>query len=752
MKKILILLLKIIGALFIVGVIGVFAIIIKYRLELPNMQSMVEDYKPQMATTIYDKNNKVVDTLSVEAREVVKLEDVSPYIKDAFLSIEDKQFYSHHGLNFKGIARAVITTFLKGRATQGGSSITQQLAKNAFLTPEKTFSRKVKEAILTYQIERTYTKDEILERYLNEIYYGSGSYGIKNAAEQYFKKDVKDLNIAESALLAGIPNRPTKYDPNRNLENALHRQRIILKEMYDDGKITKEQYDEALAYKFELENEDNVKNVPANTSIIYNKRTKNTYKNPELTTIVEDYLAEIYDEEQIYTSGLKIYTTIDLDYQKVAKETFNSYPYFKNKEINGAMITLDPFTGGIVSIVGGKNFKAGNFDRATMARRQLGSSFKPFVYLEALENGFETYSVVVNDFVAFGKWAPKNFDGRYSYNSTLVNSLNLSLNVPAVKLLDAITVDKFKEGIGDNIKLTSEVKDLTAALGSVDSTPVNVAANFSIFVNGGYIVKPNIIREIRDNQDILIYVADIEKTKVFDSVDVSAITAMLKTVVSNGTASRARVVDKSGRPIQQGGKTGTTNEHRTAWFVGITPEYVTACYIGRDDNKPMYGKMTGGSAVAPMWAKYYQALINKGLYTPGKFEFLENYLETGDLVKQNIDIYSGLLDGPNSKEFTVRKGRLQVESAAKYKNGIASVFGLDGNVSNGAGIDVSDGMIIDTGSGEGEGTEGSTGEGNVETPNTSTPSTSTGGNTPPVQQNNSNNKDGDSLTNRLLGD
>ncbi|PHI07853.1 penicillin-binding protein [Fusobacterium polymorphum] len=751
MKKILILLLKLIGALFIVGVIAVFAIIIKYRLELPNLQSMVEDYKPQMATIIYDKNNNVVDTLSVEAREVVKLEDVSPYVKDAFLAIEDKQFYSHHGLNFKGIARAVITTFLKGRATQGGSSITQQLAKNAFLTPEKTFSRKVKEAILTYQIERTYTKDEILERYLNEIYYGSGSYGIKNAAEQYFRKDVKDLNVAEAALLAGIPNRPTKYDPNRNLENALHRQKIILKEMYTDGRITKEQYDEALAYKFELENEDNIKNVPANTSIIYNKRTKTTYKNPELTTIVEDYLAEIYDEEQIYTSGLKIYTTIDLDYQKVAKETFNSYPYFKNKEINGAMITLDPFTGGIVSIVGGKNFKAGNFDRATMARRQLGSSFKPFVYLEALQNGFDPYTVVVNDFVAFGKWAPKNFDGRYTYNSTLVNSLNLSLNVPAVKLLDAITVETFKEALGDNIKLTSEVKDLTAALGSVDSTPVNVAANFSIFVNGGYIVKPNIIREIRDNQDILIYVAEIEKTKVFDSVDTSVITAMLKTVVSNGTASNARVVDKTGKPIQQGGKTGTTNEHRTAWFVGITPEYVTACYIGRDDNKPMYGKMTGGSAVAPMWAKYYQTLINKGLYTPGKFEFLENYLETGDLVKQNIDIYSGLLDGPNSKEFTVRKGRLQVESAGKYKNGIASVFGLDGNVTGGAGIDMSEGMIIDTGSEEGTVTEGNTGEGTTENGTSNTPSTSTGGNTQPVQNNNSN-KDGDSLTNRLLGD
>ena len=748
MKKLLVILLKLIAVLFVVGALGVFAIIIKYRLELPNIQSMVEDYKPQMATTIYDKNNNVVDVLEAESRDAVKLEDVSPYVKEAFLAIEDKKFYSHHGLHFKGIIRAVLTNFLKGKATQGGSSITQQLAKNAFLTPERTFSRKVKEAILTYQIERTYTKDEILERYLNEIYFGSGSYGIKNAADQYFRKDPKDLNIAEAALLAGIPNRPTKYDPNRSLENALHRQQIILKEMFEDGRITKEEYEEALAYKFELENEENVKNVPKNTSIIYNRRPKKAYNNPELTTIVENYLAEIYDDEQIYSSGLKIYTTIDLDYQKVARDTFNAYPYFKNKEINGAMVTLDPFTGGIVSIVGGKNFKAGNFDRATMAGRQLGSSFKPFVYLKALEEGYEPYSVVVNDFVAYGKWVPKNFDGRYTFNSTLVNSLNLSLNIPAVKLMDAVTVDAFKEEMTDKLKLTSEVQNLTTALGSVDSTPVNTAANFSIFVNGGYIVKPNIIREIRDNQDILIYVADIEKVKAFDSVDVSVITAMLKTVVSNGTATKARVVDKSGRPIQQGGKTGTTNEHRTAWFVGITPEYVTVCYIGRDDNKPMYGKMTGGSAVAPMWARYYQTLINKGLYTPGKFEFLENYLETGDLVKQNIDIYTGLLDGPNSKEMVIRKGRLQVESAAKYKNGIASLFGLEASAGGGVYVESSsDGMIIDSASGEGGSSEGGSSEnsgGNNVSP--SAPSGQSG------QVETNKEKDGDSLTDRLLGD
>lgn len=748
MKKLLVILLKLIAVLFVVGALGVFAIIIKYRLELPNIQSMVEDYKPQMATTIYDKNNNVVDVLEAESRDAVKLEDVSPYVKEAFLAIEDKKFYSHHGLHFKGIIRAVLTNFLKGKATQGGSSITQQLAKNAFLTPERTFSRKVKEAILTYQIERTYTKDEILERYLNEIYFGSGSYGIKNAADQYFRKDPKDLNIAEAALLAGIPNRPTKYDPNRSLDNALHRQQIILKEMFEDGRITKEEYEEALAYKFELENEENVKNVPKNTSIIYNRRPKKAYNNPELTTIVENYLAEIYDDEQIYSSGLKIYTTIDLDYQKVARDTFNAYPYFKNKEINGAMVTLDPFTGGIVSIVGGKNFKAGNFDRATMARRQLGSSFKPFVYLKALEEGYEPYSVVVNDFVAYGKWAPKNFDGRYTFNSTLVNSLNLSLNIPAVKLMDAVTVDAFKEEMTDKIKLTSEIQNLTTALGSVDSTPVNTAANFSIFVNGGYIVKPNIIREIRDNQDILIYVADIEKVKAFDSVDVSVITAMLKSVVSNGIATKARVVDKSGRPIQQGGKTGTTSEHRTTWFVGITPEYVTVCYIGRDDNKLMYGKMTGGSAVAPMWARYYQTLINKGLYTPGKFEFLENYLETGDLVKQNIDIYTGLLDGPNSKEMVIRKGRLQVESAAKYKNGIASLFGLEASAGGGVYVESSsDGMIIDSASGEGGSSEGgsseNSGRNNV---GPSAPSGQSG------QVETNKEKDGDSLTDRLLGD
>ena len=690
MKKIFLLLLKIGIGIFLFCCILVFGIVMKYRFELSDIQSLVEDYKPAVATTIYDKNNNIVDTLSAEEREVAKLEDISPYLRDAFLSIEDKQFYSHHGLHFKAIFRALVTNVVRGKATQGASSITQQLAKNAFLTSEKKLSRKIKEAILTYQMERTYTKDEILERYLNEIYFGSGSYGVKSAAEQYFRKDVKDLTVAEAALLAGIPNRPTKYDPIKNLDNALKRQKIILGEMLRDGRISQEQYDEALTQKFEVEDEDNVKNTKGIT-IIYNKKSKNRYNNPELTTIVENYLSEIYDEEKIYTAGLKVYTTIDLEHQKVARDTFNNYEFFKNKEINGAMVTLDPFTGGIVSVVGGKNFKAKNFDRALMANRQFGSSFKPFIYLDAMQNGFNPYTVVVDNFLSFGKWAPKNYSGNYVNNTTLVNSLNLSINIPAIKLLDSIGVEKFKEDMTD-LKITEPVKDLTAALGSIDGTPIELATAFSIFVNGGYLVKPNIIREIRDDQDILIYSSDIEKTKIFDSVDTSVITAMLKTVVSNGSAGRGRVVGKDGQAIEQGGKTGTTNENRTIWYTGITPDYVTVCYIGRDDNKPMYGKISGGGVVAPMWARYYQTLINKNLYEPSKkFEFLENHLETGDLVKQNIDIYTGLLDGEHSREIVVKKGRLQVESAGKYKNGVASIFGLDSNVSNGSGIEVETG-------------------------------------------------------------
>lgn len=681
MKKIFLPLLKIFVAIILLLGVVVFAIVLKYRMEMPNIQQLVEDYTPAAPSIIYDRNNKEIDILYAESRELATIEEIPDTLEHAFMAIEDKKFYSHNGIHFKGIMRAIITNLRKGKATQGGSSITQQLAKNAFLTSERKLSRKIKEAILTIEIERTYTKDEILEKYLNEIYFGSGSYGVKTAAKQFFKKDIKDINLAEAALLAGIPNRPSKYDPVRNLENALARQKLILKEMLTDKRITQEEYDKAIAHQFVVENENNKESASDNLTIIYSKRENRFYKNPEFTALVEEFLQDIYTDDQIFKGGLKIYTTLDLDYQKIAKEVFDNFEILKDSNLNGAMITVDPFTGGIVSIIGGKDFKAKNFNRALMAKRQYGSSFKPFLYLLAMKNGFTPYSVVVDDFFARGSWAPKNYGGNYSGNSTLSNSLNLSLNIPAIKLLEKIGVQEFSEAT-QNLRYSGTIQDLTAALGSVDVTPLNLAIDFSIFVNGGNMVEPNLIKEIRDTQDSLIYVAEVKEERIFESIDTSVITAMLKTVVSNGTGSKARVYDKSGKPIEQGGKTGTTNENRTIWYAGITPDYVTVAYIGRDDNKPILGKITGGGIVAPLWARYYQRLIKENLYTPGRFEFLENHLEAGDLMKQNIDMYSGLLSGENSRVVVVPKGRLQVETDTKYAKGIATIFGLDSQVGN----------------------------------------------------------------------
>lgn len=678
MKKLIVFLSKIGIALFLFGGIVIFGVILKYRMEIPNIQQLVEDYTPAAPSIIYDRNNKEIDILYTEARELATFAEIPENLKNAFIAIEDKKFYSHNGIHFKGLIRAIFTNIRKGKASQGGSSITQQLAKNAFLTSERKLSRKIKEAILTFELERTYTKNEILEKYLNEIYFGSGSYGVKTAAKQFFQKNISDINLAEAALLAAIPNRPSKYDPVRNLDNALQRQQVILKEMLNDKKITEEEYQKALTHKFVLEDENDKIKPSENLTVIYSKKAKKTYKNPEFTALVEDFLQDMYSDDEIYKGGLKIYTTLDIDYQRVAKEVFDNYEFFRNQDLNGAMITIDPFTGGIISIVGGKKYKAKNFNRALMAKRQYGSSFKPFIYLAAMQNGFTPYSVVVDNFLSYGSWAPKNYAGTYSGNSTLVNSLNFSINIPAIKLLDSIGVKKFAEET-NSLKLSSEIKDLTAALGSIEGSPLNLAIGFSLFVNGGYMIEPTLIREVRDAQDTLIYIAEPKKEKIYDSIDTSIITAMLKSVVSNGTAGRAKVYDRNGRPIEQGGKTGTTNENRSIWFTGITSDYVTVAYIGRDDNKPILGRITGGGNVAPLWARYYQKLINENLYVPGKFEFLEDHIEAGDIVKQNIDIYSGLLNGASSREMCVPKGRLQVESASKYKNGIATIFGLGAN-------------------------------------------------------------------------
>lgn len=665
--------------IFILGaMLLVFGILLKYKMELPDVQELVENYEVSTPSIIYDRNGEVVDTLYQEARDVVQLSEVPNYVRQAFFAIEDKRFYKHHGIDPKGILRAIFVNIISGHARQGASSITQQLAKNAFLSMDRTLARKVKEFIITIEIERVYTKDEILEKYLNEIYFGSGAYGVKTAAKQFFHKDIGKINLAEAAMLAGIPNRPEGYNPRKNLVDAERRTKTVLAEMRRDGRIGEEEYKKALTQKFVLE--QNASEADKNSeavTVIYARKDSRNYQNPEFTKLVEDFLLKNFDAKIVYNGGMKIYSTLDVEMQKSSRKAFENYNLLRaRKDLNGSMVTIDPFNGYVITMVGGKNFKMGNFNRSVMAKRQYGSSFKPFIYFAALLKGFESNSVLEDSPVSYGKWNPRNANGGFlNKNTTLINALDLSINTISIKLLDAVGVDKFKEMM-KTVDPKLEIPDnLTAALGTAEGSPLQLAIDYAMFVNGGYVVSPIIVTSIADKHGNILYEVVPRKEKTFDSKDTSVITYMLKSSVQSGTSYRARVILPNGAAMQQGGKTGTTNRARTVWFAGITPEYVTTAYLGYDDNRAMPG-LAGGSAVAPMYHDFYQDVVSKGLYIPGKFSFLEDHIKNGELVQQQLDIENGLLS-PEGREFVVRRGHVEVESIEKYKDGISSIFNGD---------------------------------------------------------------------------
>ena len=673
------------AVIFLGGIITsgvVFGVVYKYYKELPDISTLIEDYSPSIPTTVYDRKGKVIDVISRESRKIAKFREIPQNVKNAFLAIEDKQFYSHHGIHFKRLAGAVVANVKNGSAVQGASSFTQQLARNAFLSHEKSLARKIKEALITFEIERKYTKDEIFEKYLNEIYFGAGAYGVRTAAEQFYRKDISQINLAESALLAGIPNRPDTYNPSRKLKNSLKRMKLILSEMYEDGMITKEEYEKALAHKFYNENnlpKDFVLDV--NTTVVYNKKSAIEYNVPDFSNLVENLLLENFDEDLIYTGGLKVYTTLDLDIQKVAKETFENYSFFKNdgkKELQGALVTVDPNNGHVIAVVAGRDFKSGGFNRATMAKRQLGSSFKPFLYFTALQNGYELNSVIEDRYLQYGRWIPKNYGSRYNKNLTLLTALDRSVNTVSIQLLDKVGISTVKKNIA---KLDPELRipdDLTASLGSFENTPLQHALDYSVFANGGYKVEPIFVTSIVDRYGNTLFEKLPQKEKVYESLDTSLITYMLKSSVLHGSSSRASVYDLNKKRIEQGGKTGTTNENRTLWFAGITPNYVTTIYVGYDNNAPIKGNISGGTGVAPLWAQYYQNLVNKKLYdTSAKFSFLDNHLKNGDLFIQNLALDSGLRTN-GGRDFIIRKQRVELESVSKYSQGIKGLFDKNG--------------------------------------------------------------------------
>lgn len=664
-------------SLGIVGGIGASLLVNKYYKELPNVSELVENYSPPIPTTIYDRNGQVIDVISKETREPVGIEHIPQNLQNAFIAIEDRQFLTHYGIDPFRILGSAIVNLKSGRAAQGGSTITQQLARNAFLSHEKKFSRKIKEIIITFEIERKYTKDEIMEKYLNEIYFGSGAYGVKTAAHNFFRKDVNNVNLAESALLAGIPNRPNMYNPRTNLEKSLVRQKLILKQMEKFGLITEAEYNEALNHKFVNESKASSKDFKdKNTTIIYDALDKKIEFNaPDFTDLVQKFLFENFEEKQIYNDGLLVETTLDLNIQKVAKDKFENYPRLKNdKKLQGAMVTIDAKNGEVISIIGGKNFKTGNFNRAVQAKRQVGSSFKPFIYYTALEKSFEENLVVEDSRIVFGTWAPRNFGERYYNGMTLMQGFDKSQNIVSIKLLNKVGIPALMDTMKKIDAGFVVPNNLTAALGTTEGTPLQVAQSYAVFANGGYSIKPFYVTKVSDKFGNTLYEAKPQIEQKFESADIALMTNMMKNSVKQGT-SRSAQVKINNVPIEQGGKTGTTNNSRTVWYSGMTPDYVTTIYVGYDNNDPLY-KATGGGVAAPLWKNFYQEIIEKGYYTPTTFTFLDNHVKNGDLTYQELDPISGLLNGsPSDKTFLLRRGRIAVEKDSKYTNGIAGVLG-----------------------------------------------------------------------------
>ncbi len=590
---------------------------------IPDVESLSE-YKPSLTSYVYDRKGEVIARLFLENRVWVKLEDISPYLIKSVLAAEDAEFYEHPGLNIAAIGRALIKDILHMRIVQGGSTITQQLARNVFLSPKRTLERKIKEAILALRLERRYTKDEILEMYLNHIYWGHGAYGIYAAAKTYFGKHPRDLTLAESAMLAGIIAAPEYYSPIRHFQRAKARQRYVINRLKELGWITDDEAQIALREKL------NILNIPL-------KKVKVNKAPYFVSFLLFKYLIPKYGSDMVYKGGLKVYTTIDMDVQQAAQDAI------KTLFCQGAIVAFDPTTGALVAMVGGKDYKESKFNRAVQAYRQPGSSFKVFLYTAAIDEGWRPIDHILDEEIEFENgWAPKNYDGKFHGEVTLLEALEHSYNAAAVRLADTIGVAKIIE-YARKMGITSKhlPHDLSIALGTASVTPFEMARAYCVIANGGYRVKPYFIKQIIDSDGIILEQHGPHLKRVIPETTAYVMLNMLEHVVNEGTARAARIPG-----YEVFGKTGTTDGWSDAWFIGGVPGLVAAVYAGYDDHKPLGNKITGGRLAAPVWKKFMVKAL-KYYPSPKMFPIPEG------IIKVKVCAKSGLLPTPQCKKTTI---------------------------------------------------------------------------------------------------
>lgn len=559
---------------------------------LPN----VNDVKPAASSEVYDVHGELITTIhSTENRIPVKLSETPKNLQNAFIAAEDSRFYSHHGIDPKGILRALWVNITHQGVAEGGSTITQQLARNAFLTQDQTIKRKVKEALLAIKIEQTYTKPEILEMYMNQIYFGQGAYGVEAASRTYFGKDVKSLNLAQAALLAGLPNSPNYLNPFHNLKGAKERQAIVLDQMAKYGYISQAESDKA-------------KEVDLQLTKMTKVGTTNSIYSYFLDYIIQQ-VSDKYGADAVYKGGLKIYTTIDKKAQEAAVKAMDILPtYYTDKkgiaQPQGALIAINPHNGYIVAMVGGRGTDF--FNRTVLAQRQPGSAFKPFVYLTAIQAGMTPGTILKDQKVTYGEYTPQNYERTYSGDMTLRYALQHSVNTIAVQLADKVgmknVINNAKEmGISTLVTDGSHSDlNLAAALGGLTNgvTPIDIASAYGVLANGGVRVKPVAITKIIDRNGQVIEENTIQEKRVVSAKDAYILTNMLESVIQGGTGGNAYL----GRPAA--GKTGTTDDSKDAWFIGYTPNLSCAVWMGDDYGAETLHGLTGGTIPAEIWRRF----------------------------------------------------------------------------------------------------------------------------------------------------
>ncbi|MFA4133496.1 MULTISPECIES: transglycosylase domain-containing protein [unclassified Brevibacillus] len=558
-------------------------------------QPLPETFVKQ-TTTIYASNGEVLDTMHRgENRISVPLAEISPALLDATIAIEDRSFREHFGFDWKRLAMAAYVDVVNMDMRQGASTITQQLARNLYLSLDKTWERKIKEALLAIQLELNYSKDEILEMYVNQIYYGHSAYGVQAAAQTYFGKDAKDLTVAESAMLAGIPKGPTYYSPFVDLERAKARQKLILDAMERDNLLTSKEAEQAYAEPIKLKQRANDKvTEPA------------PYFRDYIATLVKNKYG--IDEEKFIHGGLKIHTTLDPVVQKKAEDIVASVLPKNNPNLQVALVAMDPATGYIKAMVGGRDYKVSQFNRV-LGKRQPGSSFKPIMYLSALQNGYTPLTLMKSEPTVFTydnnkQYIPGNFGGKYP--NALINmreAIKTSDNIYAVKTIDFLgpqkVVDQAKQ-----LGITSSLQAVPSlALGTSPVSPLELNAAYAAIVNKGQAVKPIAITSIEDSEGNLLVEEKPEKTQVADPVASALLVNMMQSVFEQG-GTGYRVAGEMNRPVA--GKTGSTDYD--AWLSGFTPQLVSTVWVGYDKNQKV-DDVKEGYLSKKIWAQFMESAL-----------------------------------------------------------------------------------------------------------------------------------------------